>query len=77
MSANRLREILSALASARFPRPSKRRYDLVGEAMQQAVGGEGGGRGPVRAGGVEDAPAEDALPDRDPDDDVRGPGRLS
>lgn len=51
----RLREILSALASARFPPPPNRRYDLIGEAMQQATGGEGGGGGPIRAGGVEDA----------------------
>jgi hypothetical protein len=50
----RIREILSALASARFPPPPKRRYDLIGEAMQQAITGKGGGRGPIRQGGVED-----------------------
>jgi hypothetical protein len=35
-----------------FPSPPKRRYDLIGEAITKPFGG-GGGRGAVRAGGVE------------------------
>jgi hypothetical protein len=38
--------------------------DLIGEAMQQGIAGEGGGRGPIRAGGVENqAPAEEEAPE--------------
>jgi hypothetical protein len=52
----RIREIFSALRSARFPPAPKRRYDLITVAIQQAIAGEGGGRGPIREGGVDDDP---------------------
>ena len=54
----RLREIAAALTSARFPAPPKRRYDLITEAVEQAIR-EGGGRGAVRKGGVSDEPDSD------------------
>ena len=50
---NRIREILRGLRSVRFPEPPDRRYDLIGETIDQALGGEGGGHGPIRKGGVE------------------------
>jgi hypothetical protein len=36
--------------------PPKRRYDLIGDAIEQAITGQGGGRGPVRKRGVEADP---------------------
>jgi len=56
---SRLREIAAALTSARFPAPPKRRYDLITEAVEQVITGEGGGRGAVRKGGVSDEPDSD------------------
>jgi hypothetical protein len=53
---SRVREIARAVKSARFPPPPKRRHDLVSEGLKQAITGEGGGRGAVRRGGVEDPP---------------------
>ena len=44
----RLREILLAIRTARFPQPPKRRYDLLGDQLA----GKAGGRGRVREGGV-------------------------
>jgi hypothetical protein len=35
--------------------------DLVSEGIKQTISGEGGGRGPVRRGGVEDPPASESL----------------
>jgi hypothetical protein len=67
----RIREIFSALASARFPPAPKRRYDLIGEAVQQAITGKGGGRGPIREGGVEDdLPPVDQEPKKSADGGV-------
>jgi hypothetical protein len=60
----RLREIVSSVASARFPPPPKRRYDLVGEAIERGITGEGGGRGQVRRGGDENiGPGEQTSED--------------
>jgi hypothetical protein len=49
----RVREIVRAIGSARFPGRPKRRYDLIGEAMARPFG-ESAGRGAIRAGGVTD-----------------------
>jgi hypothetical protein len=49
----RIREILGAIRSAKFPPPPKRRYDLLGEAVPRHFGEEIG-RGPVRGGAVTD-----------------------
>jgi hypothetical protein len=45
-----LRQLMRRLL-APFPRRPRRRYDLITEAMTKPFGG-GGGRGPIRAGGV-------------------------
>jgi hypothetical protein len=45
-------EIVRAIRGARLPPPPKRRYDLVSEAMEQTITGEGGGSGHVRRGGA-------------------------
>jgi hypothetical protein len=52
-AVQRVREILQAIRSARFPSRPERRYDLIGEAMARPFGGSAG-RGAVRAGRVTD-----------------------
>lgn len=59
-SVKRIREIFTAIRNAKLPRPPKRKYDLVSEAMAMPFG-EKPGRGPVRAGGVTND--EEAAPD--------------
>jgi len=61
---SRLREIAHALRSARLPEPSKRRYDLYSEAVEQLITGEGGGRGAIRKGGVSDEADPDPADSR-------------
>ena len=62
---SRIREVAHAVQNARLPSPPKRRYDLVSEGIEHALTGEGGGRGPVRRGGVEDPPPSKASPRED------------
>jgi hypothetical protein len=50
-----LKRLLSA-----FPPPPKRRYDLIGEGITRLFGGGGGGKGAIRAGGVERPPEPDS-----------------
>jgi hypothetical protein len=52
--AKRLREIMKAILTARFPAAPKRRHDITGDAISQAFGGKGGGRRRIREGGEED-----------------------
>jgi hypothetical protein len=61
--AQRAREILQAIRSARFPSRPKRRYDLLGEAMARPFGGSAG-RGAVRSGGVTDDDEEAGSSER-------------
>jgi hypothetical protein len=55
---SRVREIISAIRSAKFPPPPKRRYDLIGEPI--------GGKGRIRDGGVT-ADREDETSRKAPD----------
>ncbi|HEX6458809.1 MAG TPA: hypothetical protein VF032_07820 [Thermoleophilaceae bacterium] len=52
------------MRSARLPKPPKRRYDLYGEAAEQVITGEGGGRGAIRKGGVSDEAGPDPVDSR-------------
>lgn len=62
-----LRRLAQKLSRALGVEPPKRRWDLISEAIARPLGGDGGGSGPVRAGGVEDPQPDDPAPPPDTD----------
>ena len=56
----RIREIIEAIGSARFPPPPKRKYDIIGESPPFT---ESAGRGRIRDGGVVNKDHADQPPE--------------